>query len=73
MVGPVICFKENISGKSTREILFSYMENKQRFVPFFFSKLSTIGVNVVLQCVVYADVDIIWTAFTWYFVRHHTI
>lgn len=54
-----MCFKENISGKSTREILFSYMEKKQRFVPLFSSKLSTNGVNVVVQCVVYADVDII--------------
>jgi hypothetical protein len=59
MVEPVMCFKENISGKSTREILFSYMEKKQRFVPLFSSKLSTNDVNVVVQCVVYADVDII--------------
>lgn len=29
-----MCFKENISGKSTREILFSYMENKQRLSPY---------------------------------------
>lgn len=29
-----MCFQENISGKSTREILFSYMENKQRLSPY---------------------------------------
>ena len=55
MIGPEVCFSDNMPCKSKKEIFLSNTGNKQRFIQLISRKLSTNGVKIV-QAVADADV-----------------